>query len=173
MKAKNVIISEGNRPLWQLVIASIHYTAIFFLLFIFFAKFEFTTNAKVLKGSFGLLELALFLIPSALAFSVVRNFHFDINQKKYKIEYCVGPLRIGNWQPLPVIEYVSVFKQPKADGNFIFEVNLWYNRNLHFNIYESDGLESAFLMGKNVAKVLKVKLLDATSGTNSNWIKSD
>lgn len=173
MKSRNVIISEGNRPFWQLVIAAIHYTAIFFLLFFFFTKFEFTTNTKKLKGSFGLLELALFLIPSALAFSLVRNFLFDLEQKRYKIEYCIGPIRFGKWQQLPEIEYVSVFKQPKADGDYIFEVNLWYSRNQHFNIYENTSLESAFLMGKNVAKVLEVKLLDATVANNFKWTKLD
>ena len=171
MKSKNVIISEGNRPFWQLVIAAIHYTAIFFLLFFFFTKFEFTTSTKKLKGSLGLLELALFLIPSALAFSVVRNFLFDLEHKKYKIEYCLGPVRIGKWQSLPEIEYVSVFKQPKADGNYVFEVNLWYNRNKHFNIYESENLKPAFLMGENVANSLEVRLLDATVANNSKWVK--
>lgn len=109
---KNIIISEGNRPLWQLIIAAIHYTAIISLLFFFFTDFEFSLETKKLKRSIHLFEFALFLLPSALAFSVVRNVLFDLENLKYKIEYCVGPVRYGKWKILPEIEYVSVFKQP-------------------------------------------------------------
>jgi len=170
MQNRNVIISEGNRPLWQLIIAAIHYTAILALLFFFFAKFEFTTETKKLRGTLGLLELAILLLTSALAFSMVKNFLFDLNERKYKIEYCIGPFHFGKWQKLPEIQYVSVFRQPKQDGNYIYEANLWYQRNKHFNVYESDIKAPAFKMGENIAKILNVKLLDATEPNNFRWI---
>lgn len=173
MENRKVIISVGNRPIWQLIVAAIHYTAIVSLLFFFFIKFEFTFDGKKLKNSFLFLELAAFLLPSALAFSVVRDFLYDLEQKRYKIDYCVGPFRFGKWRHLPEIEYVSVFKQPKEDREFVYEANLWYNRNKHFNIYESETLEPAYEMGKNTAKILKVKLLDATVPNSFKWVALD
>ncbi|MFD0799044.1 hypothetical protein ACFQZJ_16340 [Maribacter chungangensis] len=171
MERKNVIISEGNRPLWQLVIAALHYTVIVFLLFFFFVKFEFTTDTKKLRGSLSLLELALFLLPSALAFSVVGSSLFDLNNKQYKVAYGVGPIRWGNWRVLPEIEYVSVFGQPKVDGSIIFETNLWYAGNRHFNIYQNYDKETVMLMGKSVAKLLKVDLWDSTVAHKGHWVK--
>lgn len=173
MERKNVIISEGNRPLWQLVIAALHYTVIVILLFFFFAKFEITTDTKKLRGSLSLLELALFLLPSALAFSVVSSSLFDLNNKQYKVAYGVGPISWGKWRTLPEIEYVSVFRQPKKDGSFIFETNLWYADNRHFNVYQNDDKEKVMLMGKSVAKLLKVNLWDATVPQKGHWIKSE
>lgn len=169
MSGKKVIISEGNRPLWHRVIAAAHYTVIVCLLYFFFTKFEFATE-KDLKSSFSLLELAAFLLPSALAFSVVKDLHFDLEDRKYKIQYCVGPIKFGKWQSLPRIDYVSIFKQPKADGDFIFEVNLWYKKNRHFNIYEGDKLEPVFQFGEHVAKILNANLLDATRPNNHKWV---
>lgn len=171
MEKQNVIISEGNRPLWQRIIAAIHYTAIVYLLFRFFTGFELSSDSEKLKGNLSLLEIVIFLLPSALAFSVIKDILFDLEQKEYKIQYCVGPIRIGKWQALPDIEYVSVFKQPKADGGHIYEANLWYKGNRHFNVYESELLEPAYKMGENIATVLQVNLLDATEANNNKWVK--
>ncbi|EAQ99765.1 hypothetical protein [Maribacter sp. HTCC2170] len=171
MDNKNVIISEGNRPLWQRIIASLIYTCIIVFLILFFTNFNFTTNTKILKSSFSLLELAIVLLPTALAFSVVRDWHFDLDNKKYKIDYSLGPIGFGKWKPLPQIDYVSVFKQPKENGDYIYEANLWYQKNKHFNILESDNLESVFEMGKRVAQILNVKLLNATIPNAHKWVE--
>ncbi|WP_273568338.1 hypothetical protein [Maribacter halichondriae] len=135
----------------------------------FFANFEFTSETKKLKGSLSLLEAALVLLPSALAFSVVKDVFFDLTQNKYKEQYCVGPIKWGKWKNLPKIDYVSVFKQPKEDGEYIFETNLWYQKNRHFKIYENSDLASVFEMGVSVAKLLHVDLLDATEPNNYKW----
>lgn len=170
---KNVIISEGNRPWWQLIIAASLYTAIFYLLFLFFSTIKFSGKTNDLKGSLSIIELIIFLLPTALAFSVVRDFLFDLEKKKYKVEYCIGPFHIGKWTELPEIEYVSVFKQPLSNGQFRYEANLWYQRNKHFNVYESETKEPAFEMGKQLSKVLNVKLLDATVPNKYKWVDSD
>lgn len=170
MEKNNIIISEGNRPLWQRIIAALIYTCIIIFLIMFFTDYRFTTNAVHIKNSFSLLEMALILLPTALGFSVVRDWHFDLSKKKYKIVYCIGPLQFGSWNTLPEIDYVSVFKQPKANGEYIYETNLWYNKNKHFNILESEGIEPVFEMGKNVSTILKVKLLDATVPNAYKWV---
>lgn len=170
MNNRKLIISEGNRPFWQLILASVHYTAIVCLVFFFVIGWEFTAETKVLKKSFRLLEAAILLVPSALAFSMVKDLLFDLDVKKYKIEYRVGPIRLGKWRQLPNIEYVSVFRQPKQDGAFIFEANLWYSKNRHFNVYESETRPAAWEMGRYIAKALNVSLLDATEPNNFKWV---
>jgi hypothetical protein len=171
--SKNTIISEGNRPWWQRVIAAIFYTGIIYVLFIFFVTLKFSGKTDDLKSSLSILELLIFLVPGALSFSVVRNFLFDLEHKKFKIEYCVGPIRVGKWKDLPNIEYVSVFKQPLKEGKFIFEANLWYQRNKHFEVYSSDNKEAAFEMGIQISKILNVKILDATVPNKHHWVHLD
>lgn len=173
MANQNIIITSGNRPLWQLVIAAIHYTAIITLLLFYFKAFEFSFDIKVLKNGVHIIEIIAFILPSALAFSVVKDVLFDLNDKKYKVQYCVGPIKYGNWRKLPAIEYVSVFKQPLANGDFIFETNLWHNTNKHFKIFDSDSKYDVFLMGIKVAKSLNVKLLDATVPNSYTWVDLD
>ena len=168
---KNFIISEGNRPLWQRVIAAVLYTAILLLLYMFFIGLEFTLETKKLKGSFSLIEIAIFLLMPSLSFSVVKDLLFDINNKQYKIQYCVGPIKVGNWRPLPNVEYVSVFKQLLQDGEYVYEVNLWYHRNRHFELYKISDVATAFEMGKHIAQGLDIKLLDATVPNKNKWIE--
>jgi hypothetical protein len=170
MGKQNVIISEGNRPLWQRIIASLIYTMIIVFLFLFLTHFKLTSNSSLLKNSLSFLELAIILLPTALAFSIVRDWYFDLDNHRYKIEYCLGPVRFGKWQNLPEIQYVSIFKQLKENDDYVYETNLWYKKNKHFNILESDNIEAVFEMGKRVAKILNVKLLDATVPNSYKWI---
>ncbi|APQ17084.1 hypothetical protein [Maribacter hydrothermalis] len=172
MSKKNIIISEGNRPIWQLIIAAIHYTAIVSLLLFAIIDFDIAFNSEVIKKGINTFEVIIFLLPGALAFSLVKDVLFDLDKKQYKLQYSVGPIHFGKWEELPEIEYVSVFKQPLVDGNFIYEVNLWYQSNRHFNIYKNENKEKVFLLGKSVAKVLHVNLLDATVPNNYRWIKN-
>jgi len=169
----NVIISEGNRPWWQLVIAAILYTVIVYAIYLFFATLTFSGKTNDLKGSLSIVEFIMFILPVALGFSVVKDLHFDLKLKKYKIAYCIGAIQMGKWNKLPDIEYVSVFRQPLVEGNIRFETNLWYQRNKHFNVYESDIKEPAFEMGKQIAKILNVRLLDATIPNKNNWVNLD
>ncbi len=80
------------------------------------------------------------------------------------------PFHFGKWQKSPEIQYVLVFRQPKQDVNYIYEANLWYQRNEHFNVYESDIKAPAFKMGENIVKILNVKLLETTEPNNFRWV---
>ena len=51
----------------------------------FFIGFEFTLETKKLKGSLGLLEIAMALLVPALSFSVVKDVLFQLDTKNYKI----------------------------------------------------------------------------------------
>lgn len=171
MEKGKVIISEGNRPFWHSVVASVFYTLAILLVSMFFFGFEiFPKNGISSQWNFNMLIAATACMAQGILFSSVKFVFFDLSVKRYKEEYRVGPFKTGRWKQLPEIEYVSVFRQPKKDGNFIFETNLWYKKNKHFNIYESAVLEPAVVMGKSVALLLKVNLLDATRPNNHTWI---
>ena len=174
MEKNKTIISEGNRPIWQIVIASLLFTLGFILCIMFFFGYDpFPEKNSVTKGDYGSLYLALLCFTQGFIFSVVKSILFDMGKLKYKEQYQIGPIKFGVWKELPKIEYVSVFRQLKADGNIIYEVNLWYDRNKHFNIYENTDQLPAFAMGEEVAKTLKVGLLDATIPNNNKWAALD
>lgn len=159
MKDKNVIISEGYRPFWQIILAALCYTLAVLLLAMFFFGYEpFSENTSKGTRNFGLLYIGMLCISQGILFSVVKHIHFDLGQKKIKEEYQVGPIKVGKWMNLPEIQYVSIFRQPKADGNFVYEVNLWYQRNRHFNIYQNTHADTVELMGRSVAQTLNVDL---------------
>src|SRR5690606_21807119 len=130
-----------NRPLWQLIFAAFFFTAMIIFLGMFFFSFEFTTEDKKIKGNAGLIELAIYAFTAGLSFCVVKDIHFDLKKKTYKIQYCVGPIKVGKWKRLPQIEYVSVFRQLLKNEEHTFEVNLWYGKNKHFNVYQNPELD--------------------------------
>ncbi len=140
---------------------------------VFFGYEPFLNRSVNATGDLSLFYIAVLCVSQGILFSVVKNIHFDLNQKKLKEEYQVGPIKIGNWKNLPEIEYVSVFRQAKADANFIYEVNLWYKRNRHFNVYQNTHLNTVMLMGKNVARILNKDLWDATVPQKECWIDLD
>ena len=84
---KNILISEGNRPIWQLIIAAFFYTTMFVFLFMFFYNFEFTTENVKVKGSLAYVELAILAFTAGLGFSVTQDTVFNLKEKKYKIQY--------------------------------------------------------------------------------------
>lgn len=169
---KNLIISEGNRPFWQIIVATLCYTLAAILLAMFFFGYQPLSEQSInATRDFSFLYIGVLCISQGILFSVVKNLHFDLGNRKMKEEYQVGPIKTGKWRNLPDIEYVSVFRQPKADGSFIFEANLWYKGNKHFNIYQNTHKDTVMLMGTNVAKILRLRLWDATVPQQGHWVE--
>lgn len=170
MKKKMVLISEGERPIWQIIIATLFYTIGVGSLLLFFYRAEFTSLDQTIKIVSNAFEFSFYFLVLGFSFSVVKNVIFNLEENTYKDEYAVGPIRYGIWRTLPKIMYVSVFRQPLADGSFRFEVNLWYKKNKHFNIYINNNYEITLEMGFYVATKLNVKLLDATVPNNYKYL---
>lgn len=60
------------------------------------------------------------------------------------------------------------------NGKGILEINLWYNKNRHFNLGQGENLTLALTAGKKIAKKLKIDLLDAASNPrDSKWVSVD
>ena len=161
MKEKEIYISSGSRPFWQIVIASVCYTIVVFSIY------------KLIKGMLNdnpsiLWFLgAIFSFVVGLQFSLTNSFRFDIEKKRFREDFHLGPFIYGEWEPLPDLEYVSVFNF--KDG--FYQINLWIKGNDFYTITGTDDLEIALEVGESIAKKLNIDLLDAaTDPRNSVWV---
>lgn len=123
-----------------------------------FYTFKSSIENGLTKRPASLIELFIYCFFFGFVFSSKNTKFFNLKYKKYKNQYSVGPIKVGKWRALPALEYVSVFK----NGRDIFEINIWHNRNKHFNIYNYNNKEEAVEIGYDVAKSLEIKLFDAT-----------
>lgn len=76
-------------------------------------------------------------------------------------------IKVNYFSKIPILEYVSVFKNSQKE---IFEVNLWYKGNKHYNVFNFEEFQSAFDFALLYSNKLNIDLLDATEKGNSKWI---
>ncbi|WP_299113870.1 hypothetical protein [uncultured Winogradskyella sp.] len=155
-------------------------------------KFTFKRQLPIWKTVLGLLVLIIGLISLFSSFRgfvviglgiymlLVEGSEFDFINRKYRKTKSILGFTIGNWQSLPEIEYVSVFKtnetttlrQTSAEANVTNEViklNLFYNSNKRIEAYRTYDTEDAFNKAREIASLLNVDILDATE-RESKWI---
>jgi|GEM_PF-670365 len=108
----------------------------------------------------------------------------DIEKKMYKLEEGLfGIFRWGNFQPLPKIDYVLVFRSFFAkceacafdaendNPNAYFQVSLVYKSNRRIILHETKEKQEAFELATETALSLKTKLRDsATNPGKSVWL---
>lgn len=170
---KDIIITEKNRPLWQKVLATLSYALMFMFIGLMLFALYYFQGRDAFKAFISSFNFAFFMLIIGLRFSVITSIWFDIKGRRYKKEYRVGPVRVGKWEQLPDIEYISVFRQavslPGEDDGHVFNVNVWYGHNQHFTIYTNAVSKSAYDMALYIASRLKIELLDATDPLNKVW----
>ena len=171
---KDIIISESERPFWQTIIAGLSYVLMFlFIALMVFGVYQYE-GSQGFKAFTSAFNCAVFMLISGLRFSVITSVCFDIKGSRYKKEYRVGRVRVGRWEHLPDIEYVSVFRQavilPGDDNGYVYNVNVWYGHNRHFTIYTNRDHKPAYDMALYIASRLKTELLDATDPLSKIWI---
>lgn len=166
LRVINAHISEGTRPLWQIIIAALFYTAAFVSLYLFYETFTLDLNQKRITAYFDIFKITGILIMLGISFSLVKDYQFDFKNNQYRIIKRVGPFRLGRWQNFQSLDYISVFK--KNESKYV--VNLWYNKNKHFSFGMSNRPETALYIGSELSKKLKIDLLDATDPHNSKWV---
>ena len=166
-----LIISEANRPMWQTIVAAFLYTATLALIFISFynTKWEYNSllySAKKMKG-------VILVLIAAVSFSSIKKVYVDLENSKFRSTFEVLFIKFGKWKTINNYEYVSVFHQPLKGGNYIYEVNLWYDRNKHLKLYEQYNYTEAFKIGYLLSEKLKIDLLDATVPNDYKWVDKD
>ncbi len=167
MNKKNIIISEGERPFWQLAIAAVFYTCALICLYLFFSRIDLYAPSKQVRGAASLLEVGIILFIGGMGFSGVKDIHFDFQNRRYKEVYGVGPFKFGKWKRFHALKYVAVFKNTKGE----FEVNLWYDRNKHFNISLFPDVSGAITEAKALARQIGLDLYDSTVPNKGKWIQ--
>ncbi|WP_225036698.1 hypothetical protein [Winogradskyella sp. SM1960] len=167
----NIIISESPRPIWQIPIAALFFTIATAITI--FAFYRLSFNEEGFIAFLHQFKSSLIFIAPGIAFSLRKSIHIDIKNSRFKPTYSVGPLKFGSWQTIKNYQYVSVFHQPTIGGDYIFEVNLWYDNNKHFELYEENDYKEAFLIGYELSEQLNIDLLDATVPNDFKWIDKD
>ena len=168
---KEIVVSQGKRPFWQIIIASLLFTLSFFFLFYGFYKFYLMglheANTKVIKGNVSFFSLSIYAFLGGLHFSVYKTIFINTEKQKLKTQFSVGNIKVNYHSEVPELKYVSVFKNPNSD---FIEVNLWYGKNKHFNVYNYENINEAMSFGLLFSNKLNIDLLDATEKGNSKWI---
>ena len=122
------------------------------------------------------------LVPLFIGFYLLiqDGIELDYKNKTYRRIKSLFGITIGKWQPLPEIEYISVFKTTEtttvwaasASANVssaVVKVNLFYNTNQKIEIYDTKDVEDAFSKAKEIASILHVDILDATT-RETKWL---
>lgn len=171
MKDAKIFIAGGRRPLWQVIIAAALFTIGFFI----FVSFSYNGYQRgALFESFGHgLEVLIYFWGAAIGFTFTKGIQIDAQNSKFKNTFEIGPLKLGEWKKIPSPEYVSVFQQPLSDGGYIFEVNLWYDTNKHWQLYTNTDYRDTFLIGFDLSEQLGIDLLDATTPNDYKWIDKE
>ncbi|WP_178986183.1 hypothetical protein [Winogradskyella helgolandensis] len=122
----------------------------------------------------------ILFLGAGVFFFYTDGIEIDLTIKKYRNTINLFSLTFGKWQDFPQIEYVSVFKTTQttrvwvstASTNVtetVVKVNLFYNTNQKIEAYETDNIETAFDMAKQIAAALNIDVLDATS-RDTKWL---
>lgn len=171
MNAKKIIISENNRPIWQIPLAALFFTIA--VGSISYKIFLWITNDVPLSLSVADFNTAIYFCALGVGFTYRKRIYIDLKSSRFKPSFEVGPLKFGKWITITNYEYVSVFHQPLKDGSYIYEVNLWYDSNKHFQLYEKNDYKDAFIIGYQLSEELNIDLLDATVPNDFKWIDKE
>jgi len=163
-----ILISQYKRPAWHFVLGGLLYiAAIGVASYAFYMLYKAPEDYSYEKDLGGNLTIALLLFVAGLGSSIVRTRYLNLEKEKLHTEFRLWFLKIDTQSSMPELEYVSVFKNEGAE---IYEVNLWYEGNHHFNVDYFDEAKPAFEFATQFSEKLNLKLLDATVKGNSKWI---
>lgn len=160
MAKEHFIVSEHKRPFWQVFIASFIFTiALALLLWIIYNTF---LKPEVYLATISLSKIVFYLFALGTFFCFKNSVYIDLKQSRFRSTFEIGPIKLGQWKTINNYEYVSVFQQPLLNGAVVFEVNLWYDKNKHWELYEKNSAREAFAIGYEISEYLQIELLDAT-----------
>ncbi|GAA4966393.1 hypothetical protein [Algibacter aquimarinus] len=168
---QNIIVSEKQRPLWQRILAALFFTAA--IAFLAYTLFTANWNDDSLIYIGHNIKSFIYLVGFGVVFSFHKSVYIDIKNSKFRSTIEIGPIKLGQWKIISNYEYVSIFHQPISNGDKIFEVNLWYDRNKHWELYEKHDYKEAFLIGYKIAELLKIDILDATIPNDYKWVDKE
>lgn len=119
------------------------------------------------------MQIIPFFIAAGIALCSRKRVYINLKESKFKSTVEVGPFKVGKWKTINNYEYVSIFFDPSKSSSEIFEVNLWYDKNKHFELYAENNFEDAISVGFDISEKLNIDLLDATIANDYKWIDKE
>ncbi|WP_299766929.1 hypothetical protein [uncultured Dokdonia sp.] len=170
MGTEKIIIADTIRPLWQTILAAVCFTACTCVFWLYFSQSPEVTDIETHRDY---MEMGVFFLITGIGLCYKRGIQIKPLSKEFKATFEIGPLVLGEWKKIPNPEYVSVFQQAVKQGNSIFEVNLWYDTNKHWELYTNTDYRESFIIGFDLSEELDIDLLDATTPNDYKWIDKD
>ena len=105
----------------------------------------------------------------------------NVKERTYRMITAIGPKVFGQWQPLPAIKCVSVFKTNLVNSTYsrsnrsvttkqtVIQVNLATEQNDRIRVFETEEIEEAFVFAKEFAQKLNLNVWDATE-PQGKWL---
>ncbi|MFV9549697.1 hypothetical protein [Algibacter sp. PT7-4] len=166
---KKVTYIERQKPFWLRVIAAAFFTIAIILVVHFIITMDFSVEERHFYAHFDYFQIIFILLFFAIYFSYTINCYFDFEKKLFKREKTIGIFKYGQWESLPNLAYVSLF----AVNENTFEINLWNNKNKHWDLYEKYNIKDAFTIAFELSELLNIDLLDATIPGDFKWVNKE
>jgi len=165
-----VAIFEKKRSWYELLLASVFYSAIIYMIYlsIYYGFIEPSTKIFI-RAIITLLLCGTYCFVYGLKFSATKNLLIDLDTNLIVSRYVVGPFSYDVKSKVAEFEYVSFFKD-KFD---CYGTNLWYFKNRHYKMYDFDNKEAAYQFALDISNKLNIDLLDATEKGNFIWIEKE
>jgi hypothetical protein len=165
-----VTIFEGQRSWYELTLAAIFFGLFFYLLlqtlyapFVIPSLKYFLLNLRLTVG------VGLYCFAMGLRFAMTKNTLIDVDTNRIVTRYVVGLFSYSMTSKVNDFDYISFFK----DRNDCFSTNLWCVGNRHYQMYTFETKDAAYKFSLDVAKKLKIDVLDSTERGNSKWIEKE
>lgn len=106
-------------------------------------------------------------------FSYQTGIEINFKNKMHRLISSFGPVNLGDWQPLPRLKYVSIFRVnlvstvtgrsgasiTQKEG--VIQVNLITEQNKKLRLLETEDLDEALQFAKELSPKLNLKIWDA------------
>lgn len=146
-------------------LAPISLVKLIFSVVLFFLSFYILFDQESMYG--------LILLGPAIRLGMREGVEINLESKRYRKLYWVFAIELGQWKPIPNIEYISVFRTTQKSrarvltaqalaSNEVFKLNLFYNRNKHIEAYVTASIDDAFKVANQMALALDTEVYDAT-----------
>ncbi|MCF8464715.1 MAG: hypothetical protein K9G41_07735 [Flavobacteriales bacterium] len=109
------------------------------------------------------------------------GIELNFKDRTYRMITAIGNKSFGNWEPLPPIKCVSVFKTTFVSSTYgrsnasittkqsVIQVNLATEQNQRIRLFETENLQDALKLAKDVALKLNLSVWDATEA-EGKWL---
>jgi hypothetical protein len=86
-----LVVSQGKLPWWRIIVASLFFSYMIYMLYILCILFYKADLVKVKpKGIAGIIEVAAFCFAGGVSFSITKSILIDLDKEKLVSIYSVG-----------------------------------------------------------------------------------